>query len=119
MIADPLKSIATPFVSKNVETGFKPIGETMRNLNRFVFRMIRGQNAILNRLAAIDREIAVQFEHGVMWLDLIVAVDLDLIVVLRASRQGPHGERRQTDWDRRCKPQSHGFLKAPQISSVS
>ena len=47
--------------------------------------MVGRQNAILDCLTSINREIAVQLEHGVVRLDGVVGVDLNLIVFLRDS----------------------------------
>ena len=54
----------------------------MGDLDGFVLRMIGGQHAILHSFCAIDREVAVEFDHGVTRLDGLVGIDLDLIVVL-------------------------------------
>src|SRR5713101_3901068 len=48
VVADPLKSTAIAFIGKNVEAGFEPVREAVGNLDGFVFRVIRGQDAVLN-----------------------------------------------------------------------
>src|SRR5258708_15611769 len=114
VVANPLKSIAIAFVGEDVKAGFKPICEAVSNLDGFVLRVIRGQDAVLNGLAAIDGEIAVELDHGVMRLNHVIAVDLDFVVVLSARRQSQRGVHCQTKYDRNRTAQSHSrFLKAP------
>src|SRR5258708_38966611 len=64
VVADPLKSIAIALVGKDVEAGFKPIRKAVSNLDGFVHRMIRGQDAVLNSLAAINGEVAVEQDYS-------------------------------------------------------
>src|SRR5258708_35595423 len=64
VVADPLKSIAIALVGKDVEAGFKPIREAVSNLDGFVHRVIRGQDAVLNSLAAINGEVAVKLDYS-------------------------------------------------------
>jgi hypothetical protein len=84
--------------SKNVESGFKPIREAMGDFDGFVELMIRGEQAILHGLRALESEIAMQLDHGVVRIDGVVAVDLDFVIVLRAGRRGEGGVCRETNY---------------------
>jgi len=86
VVTDPLDALTAARRSKDVEAGFKPVGETVGDLDGFVLGVIRGIEAVHHRLATVDGEIAVKFDHGVAGLDLIVTVDLDFVIVLRAGR---------------------------------
>jgi hypothetical protein len=98
VIADPIPALAVLRGSKNVESGFKPIREAMGDFDGFVELMIRGEQAILHGLRALEGEITMQLDHGVVRIDGVVAVDLDLVIVLRAGRRGESGVCRETNY---------------------
>jgi hypothetical protein len=50
-----------------------------------VLRVVGRIEAVGEGFAAIDGEIAVELDHGVVRLDEVVAVDLNFVVVLRTG----------------------------------
>jgi hypothetical protein len=58
----------------------------MSYFDGFVQCVVRGEKAVDHLLRAINREITMQFHHGVTGLDGIVAVHLDFVIVLSSSR---------------------------------
>ena len=50
--------------------------------------MVGGEKAVLKRFGTFEAKIAVQLDHGVMRLDGVVAVHLNLVIVLRLSGIG-------------------------------
>jgi hypothetical protein len=60
----------------------------MRDLNGLMLGVIGGINAVYDGLRAVDREVAVQFNHGVTRIDKVGAVHLDFVVILSGSKRG-------------------------------
>ncbi len=96
MIADPVDALAVFRRGENVKAGLEPIGEAMRDLNRFMQLVIGGIQPVLNRLRTFEREIAVQFDHGVARFNQIGAVDLNFVVVLRVGKTRNYAERAES-----------------------
>jgi len=85
VVADPLNALATTFGSENVKANFEPVGEAVSDLDGFMLGVVGGIDAVDDGLAAIDSEIAVELDHGVVGLDQVVAVNLNFVVVLGAG----------------------------------
>ena len=85
MVADPLDALAAAFGSEDVEAYFEPVGKTVGNFDSFVLGVVGGIEAVDDGFAAVDGEIAVELDHGVVRFNEIVAVDLDFIVILSAG----------------------------------
>ena len=88
VVAHPLHALAAFFRRKDVEAGLKPIREAASDFNCFMKLMMGGQKAVIKRFRALKSEIAVQLHHGVMRLDGLVAIHLNLVIVLRPSGTG-------------------------------
>src|SRR6266705_5004184 len=93
VVAHPLDPISIALVGKDVKAGFKPIREAMGNLNGFVLGVVRGKNSILRGLAAVNREIAMQLDHGAVPHDRVVTIDLDLVIVLSTGPRARYKKR--------------------------
>src|SRR5260370_2103979 len=91
--AHPLDPISIALVGKDVKAGFKPIREAMCNLNGFVLGVVGGKNSILSGLAAVNREIAMQLDHGAVRRDRVVTIDLDLVIVLGTGPRARNKKR--------------------------
>jgi len=97
VVADPLDALAAALGSEDIEADLEPVGETVGDLDGFVFGVVGGIEIVDDGFAAVDGEIAVELDHGVVRLHEIVAVNLDFVVVLRAGRQ--NGRQQQSaDW---------------------
>src|ERR1700690_1221461 len=92
VVAHPLPSLAGVHRGKNVEAAFEIIGEAVGDFNRFVLGMISGIEPVEHELRAIDREVAMQFNHGVTRLDQVGAVHLNFIVILRKRGNSKYDE---------------------------
>ena len=88
MVANPVPALAILHGSKNVEARLEPVVEAVRNLDGFVELVVGRKKAVLEGLRALEGEIAVQFHHGVTGFHLIVSVDLNFVIVLRANGKG-------------------------------
>ena len=97
MVADPLEALAVALGSEDIEADLDPVGETVGDLDGLVLGMVSGIEAVDEGFAAVDGEIAVQLDHGVMRLHEIVAVDLNFVVVLRVGGQNGR-EQQSADW---------------------
>src|SRR5260370_33754600 len=69
VVAHPLDPISIALGGNDVKDGFNPIREAMGNLNGFVLGVVGGKNSILSGLAAVNREIAMQLDHGAVRRD--------------------------------------------------
>src|SRR6202050_1820913 len=95
VIADPLPALICFDGSEHVEADLEPGVKAMRDLERFVLRMVGGIKTILKLLRAINGKIAVQFKHGVAGFDGVRAIHLNLVVILgRASRRPKYHQQR-------------------------
>ena len=86
VVTDPLNTLAAALGSKDVKAYFEPVGETVGDLDGFVLGVVSGIDAVDDGLSAIDGEITMELDHGVVGINQIGAVDLNFVVVLRASR---------------------------------
>jgi len=94
VIANPLNAEAIALGSEDVEADFEPVGETVGDLDGFVFGVVGGVETVLNGFGAVDGEIAMELDHGVARIDEVVAVDLNFVVILGLN------------WPRRSKKQT-------------
>ncbi len=85
MRADEIQATATARAGEDVESGFKPIVEAVRDLDRLVPGVIRGQRAVVSLLRPLHGEVIVQLDHGDAARDGFRAVDLELVVILTTS----------------------------------
>ena len=93
VVADPLNALAAALGSEDVEADFEPVGETVGDLDGFVLGMFGGIEAVDDGFGAVDGEIAVEFDHGVVRVDEFVVVNLNFVVVLGAG--GKNGQKLQ------------------------
>src|SRR6266851_151155 len=114
VVAHPLDPISIALVGKDVKAGFKPIREAMGNLNGFVLGVVGGKNSILSGLAAVNREIAMQLDHGAVRRDRVVTIDLDLVIVLST---GPRARNKKRSADEKGTPDKES--KAHPIASAN
>ena len=94
VVADPLDALAAALGSEDIEADFQPDGETVGDFDGFVLGVVSGIESVDDGFAAVDGEIAVQLDHGVVRLHELVAVDLNFVVVLRAG--GQNGREQQS-----------------------
>src|SRR5207245_251955 len=87
MRADEIQATATARAGEDVESGFEPIVEAVRDLDRLVPGVIRGQRAVVSLLRPFRGEVIVQLDYGDAALDGFRAVDLDLVVILTRSQR--------------------------------
>jgi hypothetical protein len=55
--------------SENVKAAFEPVVETVCDLDRLMLGVIGGVEAVHGCLRSVNREIAVEFKHGVSRID--------------------------------------------------
>src|SRR5450631_1406597 len=91
VIADPLPPAVGLNAGEDVEAGFEPAIDALRNFDGLMFRMVGGQYAILHRLASLGGEIRMQLDHGAGGRDGVRAINLNFVIVLCVSR-----DRRQS-----------------------
>ena len=84
MASDVIPTLSVMRGSKNVEAGFKPIFEAVRDFDGFVKLMVGWISSVRRGLRALEREIAMELNHRVARLHGVVRVDLNLVVALRA-----------------------------------
>jgi hypothetical protein len=74
--------VAVLFAREDVEADFRPVVETLGELDRLVLLVVRGINAINGLLLALHGRIRVQFDHQGLRSDRLGPVDLDLVIGL-------------------------------------
>jgi hypothetical protein len=99
VISHPLPVLALSNGSEDVKATLKPVIEAVSDLHRFMLGMIGGVNPIHYCLRTSDREIAMEFNHGVSGIDEIRSVHLDFVVVLSTdeSCNQDQGEEQKRD----------------------
>jgi hypothetical protein len=85
VIANPLDADAALFGGEGVEAHFEPVSDALRELEGFVFLVLGGEHAELGGGAAVDGEVAVQFDEERFWSLRFGGIDLDFVVVLSAQ----------------------------------
>ncbi len=96
MVAHPLIAFRGPVAGENVKSDFKPIFETLRDLERFVQRVFIGTDAVYRRLRSLKCEVRMELHHGASWWHHFAAIHLHFIVALRqesATAAGQHQQR--------------------------
>jgi hypothetical protein len=81
-----LVSFAGPVAHENIEPGFKPAGEALRDLDGFVQRVFVGADSVHLGLGAFEGEVGMQLDHGSRGRDHLGAVDLHFVIALGAER---------------------------------
>ena len=84
MIPYPLHAMAVLFTGEDIETNFGPVVDSLRDFESFMLLMIGRIDAVEKALLSIGCEVGVQLDHGAAWGFSVCAVDLDLVVSLRA-----------------------------------
>src|SRR4051794_4252562 len=82
VIANPLPSAIWLNAGENVETGLEPIRDSLRDLHSLMISVVGGQHAVNHGLAAVNRQVGMQLNHGAMRRHHVGAVNLDFVVVL-------------------------------------
>jgi len=55
------------------------------NFNGFVKLVVSGQSAVVGSFGALKRKVGVEFDPSVAGFDGVVGIDLNLVVLLRAT----------------------------------
>src|SRR5690348_11656874 len=109
VVTHPLESCRLLGAREGVEADLQPAAEAVRDLERLVYRVFRGHEPVLPELGTLQSIVAVQLEHRAAAGDEVRAVDLDLVVVLRArGRRREKQEAGSRRWDRAAEERSCG-----------
>lgn len=92
MIADPLPALTGRGAGENIPAGFEPIGKAVSDFQRLVPLVLGWVYPINHGLGALNGEVAVQLDHGVVGLDGIGAINLNFVVPLCEEREGEEPE---------------------------
>jgi hypothetical protein len=87
MIPHPLPVLALTDGGKNVKAAFEPVVEAVGDLDRLMRGVICGINTIIDPLRAVNREVAMQFDHGMSRFDQFGSVYLNFVVLLCADER--------------------------------
>src|SRR5260370_746037 len=90
VIAYELPAISAIRTGENVESGFEPFIEAVRDLDRLMQRVIGGAHAIDHVLGPLEGEVAVQLYHRSLGRNRLRRIDLDLIIILAPQRRHEH-----------------------------
>jgi len=87
----------------------------MPDLDRLIFGVIRGLNAVHNCLGAIDCEVAMELNHGVCGINQVRFVPVDFGVVLSAYAGCRQDDRQQREREEAAarRPESTAARWAP------
>src|SRR5438105_5310390 len=85
VISHPLPAVAVMDAGKNVEAGFKPVGESLCDLDGLVHRAIGRLQTIYHFLFTLDGVIAVQLDHGAARMNGFAGINLYLVIILRPA----------------------------------
>src|SRR5215471_2789034 len=93
MVSHPFPSFPRLNAGKNVKAGFKPGGEAMRDLERFVKSVIGSKNSVARFPLTVDGIVAVEFDHRMTRVYCFRRIYLDFVIVLAAAkdRNSDHG----------------------------
>src|ERR1700722_2234690 len=93
MITYPLPSTLIGIrTGEYVEACLEPIRNSLRDFHRLMELVFSSVNAIRDALAALDCEVAMQFDHGGARILRFGRISLDFVVSLR-QRQGGGSEK--------------------------
>src|SRR3974390_220461 len=87
MVAYPLPAFARVDTRKDINPRLEPGRKTVGDFERFVKRMIRGEDTVDGLFLSIDSIITMQLDHSLACGDRLRPVKLDLIVVLAVTRE--------------------------------
>ena len=96
VITHPLPALAAGYGSEDVKAALEPVIKAVCDLDGLVFGVIGGINTIHDRLRAVDREVAMEFDHGVSGIDQVRSVHLDFVVIL-SQRERCSQDNREKD----------------------
>jgi len=82
MSPHPLPTAVRLDAGELVIAAFEPLVEAVRDFQRFVDRVIRGQHAIRDTLGALDDDVAVDLHHGHALRSQFGRIDLYFIIAL-------------------------------------
>jgi hypothetical protein len=85
VIAYPLPSAIRLDAGEKIKPDLRPVVDPLRDLHRLVFRMLGWQHAVDHHLAAFNGEVGMELDHRGMRSLRFRRVDLNFVVVLRAS----------------------------------
>jgi hypothetical protein len=91
MVAYPLNTLSTARTGEDVESYLRPTGQSLRDLNRFVKRMIGwictigGVLRTWQWFRSVNGEVAVEFQHGCLGRNSLCAIYLDFVIILRSQ----------------------------------
>ena len=88
MISHPLPPPVGLNAAENVEAGFEPVGEALRDFERLVHRVMGGLDTIDDAFAPVHGEVGMNLDHRRSRSDRFVAVYLNLVIVLSADEPG-------------------------------
>jgi hypothetical protein len=80
-----LPALALGCGSEDIKSALEPIVESVGNFDGLMLGVIGGIYTIYDRLRAIDREVAMEFNHGVSGIDQVGSVRLDFVIVSSAG----------------------------------
>jgi hypothetical protein len=95
VITHPLPALALSDGSEDVKAALEPVIKAVCDLDGLMFGVIGGINTIHDRLRAIDREVAMEFDHGVSGIDQVGSVHLNFIVILSLGGTCSQNNRQQ------------------------
>ena len=100
MVPHPLHAMAILLAGEDVEAHFRPAGQTLRDLDGLVFLVVGGIHSIDHVLLPLRSVVGMELNHGAFCFYRVRAIDLNLIVALRASRQhAPQSGKRSENPD--------------------
>ena len=85
MRADEIQAAAVARAGKKIEAGFEPVVEAVGDLDRLVPRVIGRNRTVVSLFRSPRCKVIVQFNHRNTARNGLRSVNLDFIVVLRAS----------------------------------
>jgi len=87
VIAHPLPALSRGYGGEDVKAALEPVIEAVGDLDGLVLGVIGGVNTVDDCLRSVDREVAMEFHHGVPGINQVGPVDLDFVVVLSAAER--------------------------------
>ena len=91
--ADPHPAFIGLMIGELVEAGFEPFAPAVGDFEGLVFLMFGGQHAVDEGFAALESEVGVKLDHGVVGRHEVGAVDLDFVVALRQRGESGQEEK--------------------------
>ena len=95
MIAHPLVALRSAIAGEHVEPDLEPVVDALRDLERFMQRMLVRADAIDRGLRPLEGEIGVQLHHRPARCNQFGSVHLDFIVSLGEQRAAAAGQHQQ------------------------